>query len=553
MVLGLHGDLTLLCGSSCLSKIPLPNLLPANCWMLPHARGNVRFLDASSESMSIDFRHNQHLALINASMTSESAVAELILLALDAAIPEQLSFILRSRVVETAKALSSMRICRVAAMEASWYGFISTLNAILGAHAGEFSVRDGTETCSLAIWDGLMESEIHNKHRDQAGDLNIVLPVGVETPARFLSHRRHWCHVGSKSADQTSNCLSGKDWVVQRDSICVALHAVYEDCKLCLLTWSYLKPFGTFLSTLCTTSLTYFNNQMLANYYARDIGLCHEKGACNADGVYLDSSHLSVQEFFSQLFRGSSDNTRTQKRTLGPRAQQLCHIFDVLSDPVGLQARIPSQGLVLEMVRASLSCDELHTLTPGVVLPLHDAMQFFHSRPPSGWPTKAYELVGRSDLALIDLIAGCGYEKNGNDDSWTDVRPLCGTRASRTQKAHHTGLDGNRRIEMRDEDGLIHVENLAALRFGDDSRTLEVCRLLRSSKPVFFRLEHPPEMSDHDFEQRKQATLLLACTRSYSTTLGRSMLTLGSLPAFRTLAEILPVSLLRYLIRFYTS
>ena len=106
------------------------------------------------------------------------------------------------------------------------------------------------------------------------------------------------------------------------------------------------------------------------------------------------------------------------------------------------------------MVRASLSCDELHTLTPGVVLPLHDAMQFFHSRPPSGWPTKAYELVGRSDLALIDLIAGCGYEKNGNDDSWTDVRPLCGTRASRTQKAHHTGLDGNRRIEMRDEDGL---------------------------------------------------------------------------------------------------
>ena len=63
-------------------------------WMLPHARENVRFLDASSESMSIDFRHNQHLALINASMTSESAVAELILLALDAAIPEQLSFIL---------------------------------------------------------------------------------------------------------------------------------------------------------------------------------------------------------------------------------------------------------------------------------------------------------------------------------------------------------------------------------------------------------------------------------------------------------------------------
>lgn len=47
----------------------------------------------------------------------------------------------RSRVVETAKALSSMRICRVAAMEASWYGFISTLNAILGQDPIKYEIH----------------------------------------------------------------------------------------------------------------------------------------------------------------------------------------------------------------------------------------------------------------------------------------------------------------------------------------------------------------------------------------------------------------------------
>ena len=88
---------------------------------------------------------------------------------------------------------------------------------------------------------------------------------------------------------------------------------------------------------------------------------------------------------------------------------------------------------------------------------------------------------------------------------------------------------------------LQRIEDDARMRFGDSSRLREVCRMLRSSRPIFFRVDRPPEMADHDFEQRKQAKLLLSCTRSCATVLGRAMLTLGSLPQLRTLAEHLPV------------
>ena len=90
---------------------------------------------------------------------------------------------------------------------------------------------------------------------------------------------------------------------------------------------------------------------------------------------------------------------------------------------------------------------------------------------------------------------------------------------------------------------LQRIEDETSLRVGDSSLVREVCRLLRSSRPVFFRVDRPPEMADHDFEQRKQARLLLSCTRSCATILGRAMLTLGSLPQLRTLAERLPASI----------
>ena len=88
---------------------------------------------------------------------------------------------------------------------------------------------------------------------------------------------------------------------------------------------------------------------------------------------------------------------------------------------------------------------------------------------------------------------------------------------------------------------MAQLEDSGSLQFSD-TRVREVSRLFRCSDPVFLRLDRPPEMADHEFEQRKQGKLRLACARSCASIPGRGMITLGSFALQRTLAESLPAS-----------
>jgi hypothetical protein len=54
---------------------------------------------------------------------------------------------------------------------------------------------------------------------------------------------------------------------------------------------------------------------------------------------------------------------------------------------------------------------------------------------------------------------------------------------------------------------LIRLLRLSVLRFGRDRRMSEVCRLLRSDRPVPLRLTRAPEISDHDLVQQQQQRL----------------------------------------------
>ena len=88
---------------------------------------------------------------------------------------------------------------------------------------------------------------------------------------------------------------------------------------------------------------------------------------------------------------------------------------------------------------------------------------------------------------------------------------------------------------------MAQLEDSGSLQFSD-TRVREVSRLFCCSDPVFLRLDRPPEMADHEFEQRKQGKLRLACARSCASIPGRGMITLGSFALQRTLAESLPAS-----------
>jgi len=101
-----------------------------------------------------------------------------------------------------------------------------------------------------------------------------------------------------------------------------------------------------------------------------------------------------------------------------------------------------------------------------------------------------------------------------------------------SDKAAKLGLGDN-------SDGLAHVEDAAVARFPEDLRVREVCRLLRSSRPLYVRLERAPETNDQQHKHKIQVKLLSLCRRSLAAPVGRGALTMGSIDPL--LAERLPV------------
>eukprot|EP00750_Incisomonas_marina_P014340 INCI17642.1.p1 GENE.INCI17642.1~~INCI17642.1.p1 ORF type:complete len:2187 (+),score=310.65 INCI17642.1:219-6779(+) len=88
----------------------------------------------------------------------------------------------------------------------------------------------------------------------------------------------------------------------------------------------------------------------------------------------------------------------------------------------------------------------------------------------------------------------------------------------------------SREVEMRyppDSDGLLVVQEASRLRFREDRRMKEVCRLLRSSKCAQLRVDGIVESSDAEFERAKMRLLLQLCKRYLAMPLGRGMLTFG--------------------------
>lgn len=80
-----------------------------------------------------------------------------------------------------------------------------------------------------------------------------------------------------------------------------------------------------------------------------------------------------------------------------------------------------------------------------------------------------------------------------------------------------------------DLDGLNELTEDSKHRFPDDERLNEAVRFLRSSVPVYLKVDRAAEVSDLEYRRKLQMVLLLLCRRALSYPIGRGMLTLGSL------------------------
>ncbi len=181
------------------------------------------------------------------------------------------------------------------------------------------------------------------------------------------------------------------------------------------------------------------------------------------------------------------------------RAAILAMLDEGIYHPLQLQDELP-MGVALPLLEAVFSC----RLDP----PHVDSTGEF-------WPTAAYDLVGRNDLAEFLSLSG--------DES--------------SQRTHL--VDNTSPSDDPDNDGLLGLDDFASLTF-PDNRIREAARLLRSSHPLFLNAPRPVELSDHDYERSKQEKLLLLCRRSISLPLGRGMLTLGTHKALSSEQLLIP-------------
>jgi hypothetical protein len=159
----------------------------------------------------------------------------------------------------------------------------------------------------------------------------------------------------------------------------------------------------------------------------------------------------------------------------------------------------------------------LKLLPPILRVVVELALYQCRSHPNMEWSDSVFEYIGRDDL--------CRYQR----DASVQINP--------TVYDSHKATSGG--SSKKASDGLDEVEAAASLRFAEDDRMREACRMLRSSNSIYLRLEKAPDTSDLDHRHQLQLRLLSLCRRSLACSVGRGMLTLGSLEPL--IAEALPV------------
>ncbi|KDO17559.1 hypothetical protein SPRG_17025 [Saprolegnia parasitica CBS 223.65] len=173
--------------------------------------------------------------------------------------------------------------------------------------------------------------------------------------------------------------------------------------------------------------------------------------------------------------------------------------------PMPLHAR--ARRVVSRLAALSLPWEDLPI---GVALPLKYAVYMTTHFPDAALCPNECRLVNRADLLAEHEVPPCALPLIDKDS-----------------------LDASR----DNDDGFTDVVLASQPLFPKDQRLKEVCRLLRSNKPMLLKVQREAHHSDADVLSLQQARLLLLCKRSMSLSVARGMVTLGSLTAQQSSAS----------------
>jgi len=484
------------------------------------------------------------------SLVSKSALAERILSVWDVAVPAPLALAIRADVCRLERQLTSDVNPNDALREDVGFSalravFMSLVEwEVFGGKAIGQQENQCTSTDQGSPWQMLLDSDFHRSfslfYQDDLFD---------EDPD-YSSSRR-----GSEEHVRVLHCLRSLSLALLKDEggatkvvprLFDAVHMLLEDSSLTAPSLvADLPQLALLLLQIVTTvdprNLTL---QSFREYYWRYTGeICKFAEASYQVGspqvvVTRDISAFdeppSLLLWVDRLMKGRKRDAfvdTTEVFGINAACTKMCAVCRILSVLFTRQGPGRDLEVVTTLLEEGFSepSQIREDLPPGVALPILEVLYRCRNEPSladlPGWSASAWHLVGRKDLSR-NLV----YSLSRENDSIFGSR--IGLRAAEDQI-------NDDRFTDADNDGLVPLEKSSSGIFPEDNRIHEAARLLRSSRPIFLRVQRAVEVSDHDYERLKQKRLLLLSKRTLALPVGRGMLSLGSLQPVA--AEPLPI------------
>ncbi|XP_045465674.1 anaphase-promoting complex subunit 1 isoform X2 [Harmonia axyridis] len=315
-----------------------------------------------------------------------------------------------------------------------------------------------------------------------------------------------------------------------------SLHLLYEDFKLDKLLTCLLRPLAIFLNNI-SNDMSMFEFSL---HYWKDfpewctVGpgnrrFLNESKQYNLHNVGYEGV-VNIMQYLSYLMRGNCVPEFPYLKNVNERSRdtvQLCAILsgkiynlhkqENLIKPLNeISNDIPfndtvcntMEEVVLLMTQMDITNEVLNSLPYGLYLFFYDALWKCRENPPSNWPTEAYLLIQREDLAYISKVS----EKVSKEPSMID------SIASAVEVSIPNGP------VLAHNDGMVDIDtDITNLIFPDDMRIEETKNMLQSSKPVEIAIIQRPDISDHDFIEEQEKHLFAVCTRTMALSVGRGM------------------------------
>ncbi|KAL8144559.1 hypothetical protein V2J09_017591 [Rumex salicifolius] len=209
----------------------------------------------------------------------------------------------------------------------------------------------------------------------------------------------------------------------------------------------------------------------------------------------------------------------------------------------------PEEQTILAMVGEDFGLQQIDMLPVCVSLPLRHALDKCRESPPANWPSAAYVLLGREDLALSCITNAKNSEELETQTnlhlismSTPYMRHLNPVIVPLTS-SESNGLDDSKLedIDSSDgsmEDGMNHIfSSSTQLQYGRDLRLNEVRRLLCSARLVSIQIPACSSASDQDLQQ---AHLWQLAQRTTALPFGRGAFTLATTCTLLTEAITVP-------------